>query len=349
MSNKKANKFIEQSCSEAITEIDKIQDLANDVLFVTGCGGFVGRWVLEFVLYLNTERGFNIKVYATTRLWDLENPDLVHLIAHDNFYFSEIDVRSEFNIPIDVNKVIHLAGSPDPKEIVSDPLKVIDTIVKGTSNLLDAVNDHGGIGKTLNFTSGYVDPALTIGGDGQTNYAFNTTADLMSVYSESKRMSEVLCNVYRRRFHLSIINVRPYSFFGPFMDLNKVWAINNFYLDALNGNPISITGNKQTVRSYMYPADMVFQVMKLLIVEEEIPYFELGSTQKVTLGQLAENIAQLFGLPQKYFSNEVLVESQEKVSVFVPSNNSYAFNTLQSDHSTLVQSLAKTKAWMELK
>jgi len=348
MSNEKVNEFIAQNCDDAITNIDSIHKLVNNVLFITGCGGFVGRWLLEFVLQLNTAHSFNIKVYATTRLWELDNPELAHLVGHANFHFSEVDVRNEFLIPQDVKKVIHLAGSPDRKEIASDPLKLIDTVIKGTSNLLDAVNDNGNIDKTLNFTSGYVNPARNVDADGKTSYAFNDPSDLMAVYSESKRMSEVISNVYRRRFHLSITNVRPFAFFGPFMDLNKVWAINNFFLDALNGNEIEIHGDKRTVRSYMYPADMAFQVMKLLVSDKGITSFELGSTQEVTLEQLATNIAQLFGLKQKYAVNESLIRAGD-VSVFVPQHLNSLLTTPQSDMCPLSQSLENTKIWTELK
>lgn len=346
--NNKLNQFISNTCESSITDINSIDKLKGSILFVTGCGGFVGRWLLEFILQLNNEHDFKIKVYATSRIWDFNNNDLDHLFKHNNFQFTEIDVRNSFAIPTDVQKVIHLAASPDRKEIASDPLKLINTVVQGTSNLLEAVSDHGNVDNILNFTSGYVNPSRKIDSNGDSTYSFLDTSDLMAVYIESKRMSEVLCNVHRRRFQMNLVNVRPYAFIGPFMNLNKVWAINNFFLDAINKNPITVSGDKRTIRSYLLASDMAFTICVLLCDPKHKSSVDLGSLEAVSLEDLALRIQSIYPT-SKSISVGDLDENNEGINVFVPELSANILDmSIVEGRSNLGQSLNITKEWLSL-
>jgi len=79
-----------------------------------------------------------------------------------------------------------------------------------------------------------------------------------SVYAEAKRYAETLCSAARSQAQLPTITVRPFSFVGPFHAVDKPWAVDNFIDDALQGSPIRVLGDGQTVRSYMYGADLAF-------------------------------------------------------------------------------------------
>lgn len=348
MSNKKINAFIRDNCENSIVDIENLIPLKNSVIFITGCGGFIGRWLLEFILNLNIQHSFNTKVYATTRIWDTDNDKLDHLVNHENFHFSEIDVRNIFSLPHDVNYVVHLAGSPDRKAIVHDPLKLIDTATLGTKNLLNAIKDHGNIIKTLNFSSGHVNQTKTLDSHGNAKYLMNETSDLLAVYSESKRMSEVLCNVYSRKFKLSIINIRPYALIGPFMDLSKVWAINNFFLDAINNNPITIEGNKFTLRSYLFAPDMALTTLIYLCSKSNTNAVDLGSFELVSLEYLASCIKNEFNNQEEIVFNERL-NSVDKVHSFAPVLSDFELDKVfVQSRKNLTEAIKITKQWIEL-
>jgi len=344
--NSELKKLISTCCEKSILDISLIDELRDNVIYVTGCGGFVGRWLLELTLYLNEKYNFKIKVYATTRIWDLENKALKHLFEHEFFFFSDLDVRNTFTIPDDVTRVVHLAGSPDRKEIASDPLKLINTVVQGTTNILDAVNEHGNIVKVLNFTSGYVSPARFVSNSGELRYSFDDTSKLMAVYSDSKRMSEVLSNVYKRRYQINVQNIRPYAFVGPFMNLNKVWAINNFFLDAINNNDIVVNGDKRTIRSYMFAPDMAFSTL-FCLSSHDSHTVELGSVEGVTLESLAAQINSLYGSNNILILSETQSEKQE-VNVFTPIISSSLDSLFGDKWSKLSESLYITKKWKDI-
>lgn len=344
--NSELKELISACCEKSIIDTGLIDELRGSVIYVTGCGGFVGRWLLELILHLNEAYDFKIKVFATTRIWDLDNKDLTHLFNHDYFIFSDLDVRNTFSIPDEVTKVIHLAGSPDRKEIASDPLKLINTVVQGTTNILDAVNEHGKIEKILNFTSGYVSAAKYINDDGVLSYSFDDPSKLMAVYSDSKRMSEVLANVYKRRYQLNIQNIRPYAFVGPFMNLNKVWAINNFFLDAINNNNIVVNGDKRTVRSYMFAPDMAFSTL-FCLSNHDSHMIELGSVESVTLESLAAQINNLYSNNKALILSDVHNERHE-VNIFMPATNGSLDSLFSNKWSKLNESLYITKKWKDI-
>ena len=77
-----------------------------------------------------------------------------------------------------------------------------------------------------------------------------------AAYAEAKRYGESLCTLFRNQFRLPIVNVRPFSFVGPYQSLDAPWAINNFIRDVVMRQPIRIQGDGTAVRSYMYGADM---------------------------------------------------------------------------------------------
>jgi dTDP-glucose 4,6-dehydratase len=84
--------------------------------------------------------------------------------------------------------------------------------------------------------------------------------------------------------------------------LDKPWAINNFIRDSLMGGPIRILGDGETVRSYMYPSDMAFWLLRILTDGTPGLTYNVGSPHGITLQKLAEKIAINFPVPPKITS-----------------------------------------------
>ena len=139
-------------------------------------------------------------------------------------------------------------------------------------------------------------------------------------------MGETLCAVYRNQHRLPIINARPFAFIGPYQLLDRPWAINNFIRDSLLGGPIRILGDGETVRSYMYPSDMAWWLLRILVQGTSGTSYNVGSPHGVTLQELAEKIAGHFPVRPKILSRLSSDKSLRR-SKFVPDVN-LAKNTL---------------------
>ena len=115
--------FIYNELSHALNDLNSIERLKNKKIFITGASGFIGKWLLLSLAYLNSKYALNISVIATSR--KMMNSSLVNRIKKQNVLFYDLDVCDPFEIPTDVNVIIHLAGNPDRRVHASDPLRVI--------------------------------------------------------------------------------------------------------------------------------------------------------------------------------------------------------------------------------
>lgn len=282
--------FLENDLASLFNSTNPLPELRNKKIFLSGAAGYVGQWLILSFNFLNKNYGHNIGVEATSRR--LPSPEFMGYLSGDkNIRFYEVDVRGSFLIPSDTDFVIHLAGSPDRREHASVPLEVISTIVNGTENLFRACTRIGNITRILNFTSGHSLGKMQVDGEAKI-YSAPDCLNFGASYSESKRLSETLSHIYKSQFHLPISIVRPYSFVGPLQLLERPWAINNFIRDALHRGRIKVLGNPDTLKSYLYPTDMVDWVLRYLVSKDELPPLQLGASELISLSGSALCIAE---------------------------------------------------------
>jgi len=187
------------------------------------------------------------------------------------------------------------------------------TIVRGTDTLLQAASRLSNIRKILHVSSGliYGTPPAACSQPRQKNHAaempgisegFVGGVDCAApgqAYIEGKRAAETVCAAYRSQMRLPIVTVRPFAFLGPYQLLDRPWAANSFIRDGLHGGPIRIQGDGQSVRSYMYPADMAWWLLTILARGPSGAAYNLGSPTGITLLGLAEKIVSLLPQPVK--------------------------------------------------
>lgn len=290
-------KLIREDCELSLNGyLTALEPLRNQVLLITGGTGFMGKWLTEAISLLNEEYGFAIKVYVLARNIQEYRAEVPHLANLNFINFIEHDVKNIGILPDDIGMVIHAACSPDSRQHISQPLKTIDTIYKGTQALLDACVRLPNVKKFVYVSSNYVYGHS----DNPINFIKENQFDsldcnsLSATYGEAKRMGETICAIYRSQQRLPIVIVRPFSIIGPYQGLEKPWAINNFIRDAILGGPLRILGNQNTVRSYMYASDMAFWLLNVLVNAKTGATYNIGGDQPVSLRELSEKVISNF-------------------------------------------------------
>ena len=273
-----------------------VEELRNQSILVTGGTGFMGKWLTESIVYLNTSHDYKIKLYPLARNTEAFRTGVPHLSKHKFVYLISHDVRTVNDLPDDITYVIHAAGSPDSREHATQPLKVIDTIIKGTTNVLEACWRLQDLKKFIYISSNnvYGQVASSESGIAENEMGYLDCTSFSSVYAEAKRLSETVCAAFKNQQRLPIIIIRPFTFIGPYQSLEKPWAANNFMRDALLGGPIRILGNENTVRSYLYGSDMAMWLLKILSAGKVNATYNIGGTEAVSLRDLAKKIAGNF-------------------------------------------------------
>lgn len=269
-----------------------LEGLRNRLLYVTGGTGFVGTWIAELVSYLNDSHGFGTGLILVARDTERFREKAPHLASRGEIALLSADVRNLIDIPAEVDYVIHAAATPDNRQHVSNPIAVMETITRGTAAVLDAAMNHPRIAKILNLSSGQVygkplSPGAAIAEDAAGTLPPHS---ITSVYPGAKRYAETLCCAYWSSCKLPVVTARPFAFIGPYQSLDKPWAINNFIRDALTGTAIRIISNGMAIRSYMYPSDMAYWLLRMLLDGTSGYAYNLGSPHGITLRATAERV-----------------------------------------------------------
>ena len=316
--NKFQQSFVQEDLARVVMPMD-LSQLKNSCVLITGASGFMGIWLTELLTHLIKIQQVKLKLYLLATDFSFAKREAPHLYEqNENINIICNDIRSLHELPADVEWIIHAAASPDLRVHNSQPIYASQTIAQGTLTLLECATRLPKLKGFLNVSSGYV-------------YGYHSTKELISeksfegfdptafsaAYVEAKRYAESLCTIFRNQFRLPIVNVRPFSFVGPYQCVDAPWAVNNFINDVVNNQPIRIQGDGTAVRSYMYGADMAWWLLNMLLRGESGRSYNLGSPKAITLKELAEKIRHLSGDKIEINQSRALLKS--KPSIFVPS------------------------------
>lgn len=295
--NLRAVEFVRSNCQEVL--IDRVQVLSplkSQVLTIVGGTGFVGTWLTELVTTLNDLHSFDTQVVLVARGVDHFKRMYPHLVNRRDVKLVKADARYTSEIPRETNWLIHAAANPDSRFHSTCPVETMTVIGGGTESVLRAVDRCSDFKMFLNLSSGlvYGSQPLDLERMPETYSGAPLLNSVSGVYAEAKRFSEMLCTSFRSQSRLPTTVVRPFAFIGPYQSLTSPWAINNFIYDSLSGKSIRVLGDGKTVRSYMYPSDMAFWLLRILTSAQSGTAYNLGSPEPIELGKLAEMIAEHF-------------------------------------------------------
>lgn len=323
--------------------------LSGQRIAVTGGTGFIGSWIAEMVAALNDEHKCKITLdlYARKAVqWQNNNP---HLANRSDIRFVTQDVRAPFAFNAATTMVLHAAGTPDSREHASDPIRVFQTTVHGTEHALSAAAKLEGLTRFVNVSSGLVNGSSRDGQGIREDDNFPVDfCQLHNVYQEAKRAAENLCAVYANQFRLPISTVRPFTFVGPYQELDRPWAINNFMRDALSGNEIRLHGDGKTKRSYLYGSDVAWWMLAVLALGNDGQVYNIGSPEAVTHVALAECISNMIS-PRPSLTFRTANVSNGRHYDFYPSVVNI-YNTLGVTQTcSTEEAIAKTLRWHGMK
>jgi nucleoside-diphosphate-sugar epimerase len=268
------------------------QPLAGKSIFITGGTGFFGKWLLESFVYINKKLQLNASLTVLSR-----DPDL--FLAAFPFYKSESAIHfikgDILTVAFPSNQfqyIIHAATAADAVLNRNDPMLMLDTITEGTKRMLAFARSQP-LESFLFTSSGAVygkQPEAVTHVKEADGFAININ-DPLSAYAEGKRIAELYCSVSHIKHGLPVKIARSFAFVGPYLPLNKHFAIGNFLLNVLNQEDILIKGDGTPYRSYLYAADLAVWLWTILLKgENNVPY-NVGSDAPYSIAEIAGLVA----------------------------------------------------------
>ncbi|MFQ5874257.1 MAG: GDP-mannose 4,6-dehydratase [Dehalococcoidia bacterium] len=259
---------------------------------ITGGAGFVGSHLAEVLL----ERGYSVWVIDDLTTGGVEN--IEHLKGRRGFsyVFDTIFSKPLMAELVDRADVIfHLAAAVGVKLIVENPVRTIETNIKGSEIVLELASKKQ---KKVLLTS-------TSEVYGKTNHPlFNEESDLVLgatsksrwCYAASKIVDEFLAKAYWKEKGLPIVIARLFNTVGPRQSGRYGMVLPRFVRQALLEEPITVYGDGSQRRSFTWVGDTVRALIGLSEHPEAVgEVFNIGHGKDISILELAKLVKEMTG------------------------------------------------------
>jgi nucleoside-diphosphate-sugar epimerase len=285
------------------------KELNSKEIVILGGTGFIGKWLVSGLLHANEVLNLRNIIHVYTR-----NPKsakkLFGNVSEEQMKLHRLDLMDTKSIGIVTNADIYLHGAtPSVADTGSNSeLAVKQTTFQATQLISRAVQESRNKDQhVLHLSSGAVYFENSASQNPKPEVEILEEKKFLSKYAEVKLATEFQLKRNLANRNIPISNPRLFAFAGPHLALDRHFAVGNFMRDALEGRDVEILGSPNTIRSYMYPSDLISILIKVMQEPHEQP-INIGSPYHLNLSELGKLISNKFGTG-KVIENDRVRES----------------------------------------
>tara|TARA_B100000767_G_scaffold10057_1_gene9802 strand:+ start:3641 stop:4627 length:987 start_codon:yes stop_codon:yes gene_type:complete len=266
-------------------------------ILVTGGAGFLGSSLCQSLV----DMGHN--VVALDSLFRGRKENLVQILNKDNFTFVHADVREVdaldgvVELLGGLDLVYHLAAVNGTKWFHEAAHSVIDVNINGTLRTLELAMAHDARYVLASSPEAFGEALEQPIRDGNMMQFTDPAEHQRHSYGASKYLDEVACQ-HAARDGLDVRIVRPFNAYGPRLvgdDYGQVVSI--FFHKLLKDETLVIHGDGSQTRSFTWIDDVTDGFVKSGLLDKGLDgsslsgvAFNIGSTEEVSISQLAEKV-----------------------------------------------------------
>ncbi len=251
---------------------------------VTGGAGFLGSHLCERLL-AEGHRVVCVDNLLTGKLGNVQR-----LLDRSDFEFIEHDVSQPFEVPGQVDNVLHFASPASPIDYFELPIQTLKVGSLGTHNTLGLAKAKRARYLLASTSEVYGDPLVHPQPEG---YWGNVNpVGPRGVYDEAKRFAEAMAMAYHRYHGLDTRIIRIFNTYGPRMRPRDGRVVPAFIQQALLGEPLTIFGDGSQTRSFCYVDDMIEGIWRLLNSDTHDPV-NIGNPHEMTILEFGRFILSL--------------------------------------------------------
>ncbi|MBL1080246.1 NAD-dependent epimerase/dehydratase family protein [Nocardia sp. 2] len=262
--------------------------MSNSHVVITGGAGFVGSHLAVALL----RQGHRVTVIDNMSTGSYDN--LGPCYDFPGFWLKQGDIAHPTSLTglKDVSAVVHLACPASPVWYQRMPIQTLRAGSLGTFNALSLADQFDARIVLASSSEVYGDPKVHP--QPETYVGAIDPIGPRASYDVAKLFLEATAAAYRESKYVRCGIVRPFNVYGPHMRPEDGRVVPSFCAEALRGNNLQIHNGGTQTRSLLYIDDAVDAIVAMLGCEEFGPV-NIGSTDEVTIGHLAETIVALAG------------------------------------------------------
>lgn len=260
-------------------------------VLITGGAGFIGSHLAESLLRQEEE----VIVLDDLSTGSLQN--ILPMMRRPGFEFmlgSIMDEKAVNNAVATSDVVYHLGAAVGVRLVFEQPVRTIETNVRGTQHVLDACLRHGR--KVLIASTSEVYGKDVHNGTGR----FRETDDIIIgpsirwCYATSKALDEFLARASYLDKGLPVVIARFFNTVGPRQSPAYGMVLPRFVDQALLGKPITVYGDGSQVRTFTWVGDAVEAIIRLMRTPAaEGKVFNVGSDSAIRIRELALRVRDM--------------------------------------------------------
>ncbi len=264
-----------------------VQDLR---LLITGGAGFIGSCFVRLCSELKQVS----RIVNLDKLTYAGNPENVRSAESDSRYrFVQVDIAdaSAIEVVFAAEKpavVVHFAAESHVDRSLVSPDPVINTNVRGTSNLLEAARRHN-VERFIHVSTDEVYGDVAAPHEADENYPLKPS----SPYSASKAGSDLLALAWRRTWGLPVIVTRASNNYGPYQFPEKLIPL--MILNALENKALPVYGDGMQIRDWLFVEDHCRAILAIIDKGRPGEIYNIGGNRSLANREVVAKILAATG------------------------------------------------------
>ncbi len=249
-------------------------------IVITGGAGFIGSHLAEYW----SNQGAEVHIIDSLRSGFEKNiKEFSNVVFHKG---SIVNKELTLEVLKNTDYVFNLAALVSVPESLEKPEECIDINVKGLLNILDAAKVHK-VKKVVHSSS-----AAIYGDDPRLPKDVSMRPKPQTPYGITKLDGEYYLQMYFEQYGLPTTSLRYFNVFGPRQDPKSQYAaaIPIFVFKALKNEPITIYGDGEQTRDFVYVKDVVKANVLAAENEKVTGVFNVANEKAITINELAKLI-----------------------------------------------------------